>query len=77
MDDKDDEQILRRRILELKVNEAKLKLEKIKEYRRSLLGELRVVTAPKFATLSWVTVFTIVLTIVVLAVAVVLAVSLR
>jgi hypothetical protein len=77
MDDKDDEQVLRRRILELKVDEAKLKLEKIKEDRRSLLGELRVVTAPKFAKLSRVTVFTIVLTIVVLAVAVVLAVSPR
>jgi cytochrome c-type biogenesis protein CcmH/NrfG len=74
MDDNDDEQVLRRRILELKVDEAKLKLEKIKEERRQLLGELSVVTSPKIAGLSLVTVFAIVLTIAVVAVVVVLSV---
>jgi t-SNARE complex subunit (syntaxin) len=75
MDDKDDEQVLRRRILELKVDEAKSKLEKVKKDRRELLGELRTVTSPKVAGISWLAVFTIVLTIVVLAVVVVLAVT--
>jgi hypothetical protein len=75
MDDKDDEQVLRQRILDLKVQEVKLKIAKLKEHRKELLGEPRVTSSPKGPDTGIIAIFAIVLTIVALAVAVVLFVS--